>query len=91
MPKLPQSPDIGQNSEGCIFNFWISGQIPFKQKFPDSKTSNDIDMKLGPVTKLDKGIREIGLLQELLIITTFHLTKTENRTKKSLTALILLL
>ena len=47
-------------------------------------------MILAPVSKPDKGIREIGLLRKLLIITAFHLTKTENRTKKSLTALILL-
>ena len=26
VPNWPQSPDIGQNSGGCISNFWISGQ-----------------------------------------------------------------
>ena len=47
-------------------------------------------MKLGPVSKHDKGRREIGLLQKLLFITALHLTKAENRAKESWTALILL-
>ena len=44
-----QSPDIGKNSNGGIFVFRISGQSLIK-----SRTSDDIDMKPGPVTKLDK-------------------------------------
>ena len=51
---MPQSPDIGQNSDGVISIFWISGQSPIKENFHNSRTSGDIDMKLGPVTKLDK-------------------------------------
>ena len=39
MPNLPYSPDVGQNSDGGISNF---------------RTSDDIDMKLGAVTKPDK-------------------------------------
>ena len=49
-----QSPDIGQNSEGGIPEFQISGQSLIKENFHNSRASNDIDMKLGPVTKLDK-------------------------------------
>ena len=40
-----------------ISDFWVSGQFLLKkklQKFHDSRTSDDIDMKLRPVTKLDK-------------------------------------
>ena len=43
--NLPQSPDIGQNSDGGISDF---------QNCHNSRTSDDRDMKLGPVTKLDK-------------------------------------
>ena len=50
----PQSPYIGQNSDGDIFDFQISGQSLINENCYDSQTSNDIDMKLGPVTKLDR-------------------------------------
>ena len=49
-----QSPDIGQNSREGISNFRISGQSLIKENCHNSRTSDDIDMKLGPVTKLDK-------------------------------------
>ena len=49
-----QSPDIGKNSNGGISNFRISGQSLIKENCHNSKTSDDIDMKLGTVTKLDK-------------------------------------
>ena len=32
IPNLSQSPDIGQNFDEDVFNFWISGQIPYKKK-----------------------------------------------------------
>ena len=51
---MPQSLDIEQNSDGSISNFWISGQSLIKENCHNSKTSDDIDMKLGSVTKLDK-------------------------------------
>ena len=47
--NLPQSPDIGQNSD-----FRISGQSLIKENCHTSRTSDDIDMKLGPVSKCDK-------------------------------------
>ena len=49
-----QSPDIGQNSDGGISYFQISGQPLIKGNYHNSRTSDDNDMKLGPVTKLDK-------------------------------------
>ena len=30
--NLPWSPGVGQNSDVVIFNFWIIGQITYKQK-----------------------------------------------------------
>ena len=59
MPNLvfitrPQSPDIRQKSDRGIFDFRISGQSLIKENCHNSRTSDDIDMKLGPVTKLDK-------------------------------------
>ena len=57
LPTSPQSPDIGQKSDGRISDFQISGQ-PFIEENCHSRTSNDIDVKLGPVTKLDKKARQ---------------------------------
>ena len=48
----PQSPDIEQNSANCISNFQISGQSLLKAAILESR--DDIDIRLGPVTKLDK-------------------------------------
>ena len=52
--NLPQSPGIGQNSDGDISDIRISGQSLLRENYHNSRTSDDIDMKLGPVTKLDK-------------------------------------
>ena len=49
-----KSPDIGKNSDGGISDFQISGQNLIKGNCHNSRTSDDIDMKLGPVTKLYK-------------------------------------
>ena len=49
-----QSLDIGQNSDGGISKFQISGQSLIKENYYNSRTSDYFDMKLGPVTKLDK-------------------------------------
>ena len=51
---MPQSRDIGQNSDRAISDFGISGQFKIKENCYNSRTSDDIDMKLGPITKLDK-------------------------------------
>ena len=50
-PLLASSPDIGQMSDRCISNFQISGQYFWDKS---CRTSHDIDIKLGPVTKLGK-------------------------------------
>ena len=118
-----QSPDIGQNSDGDISDFQISGQSLIKENCLNSRTNVDIDMKLGSVTKIDtrnkitskkltmtscqKIVRSLSFLGFLVnmeqsesripdtesakvmfsVIVTFFLTKTGNRTKKSLTQL----
>ena len=41
-------------SDEGISDFWISGQSLIKGNCHNSRTSDGIDMKLGPVTKLDK-------------------------------------
>ena len=54
IPYLPhQYPDIGQNSDGVISDFQLSGQSLIKRNCHKSRTSDHIDMKLGPVTKID--------------------------------------
>ena len=114
-------PDFGQNSDGGISDFRISGQFLTKENCYNSRTSDDIDMKIEPVTRLDKrnktklqnltmtSCREIVTLLSFFgffanseqsgdwiaetesakvifsVIGTFCLTKSENRTKKSLT------
>ena len=47
-------PDIGLNLEGGISDFQISSQSLIKKNCNNSRTSNDIDIKLGPVIKLNK-------------------------------------
>ena len=54
IPNSPQSSDIGQNSGRGISHFLIFGQSLINKNCHNSRTSNDIDMKLGQVTKLDK-------------------------------------
>ena len=51
---MPQYPDIGQNSDRRISDFWISGQSLIKENCQNSRTSDDIDMKFGTETKFDK-------------------------------------
>ena len=55
VPLTPTSlPKIGQNSDGGISDFRISGQRIIKGNCHNSRTSGDIDIKIGTVTKLDK-------------------------------------
>ena len=49
-----QSPDFGQNSNEGISDFQISGQSLIEENCYNSRTSDDIDIKLGPVTDFDK-------------------------------------
>ena len=53
IPNSPHSPGIGQNSDGAISGFPISGQSLLNKDCHDSRTSDDIDMKLRTITKLD--------------------------------------
>ena len=54
IPNSSKSPDIRQNSDEGISDFQISGQSLIKRNCHNSRTSDDIDMKLGPVTKTSK-------------------------------------
>ena len=54
IPNSPQSLDIEQNSDGCISDFQISGQSLINVNYHNSRASDDIDMKLGTVTKCNK-------------------------------------
>ena len=116
----PHSPDIGWNLNRGISDFRISGQSLVKENFHILRTGNDIDIKLGPVTKLVKKNKTLsknlmmtlsenygiilifpiygqfevirkpdsGFISIKLIYRTYlYLTKTENRTKLSLTQL----
>ena len=47
--------DIGQNSNGSISDFQISGQSLINKNCRNSRAIFDIDMKLGLVNKLAKG------------------------------------
>ena len=49
-----QSPDIGQNSDEGISDLQISAQSLIKENCHNSRTSDDVDMNFGPVTKLNK-------------------------------------
>ena len=55
-----QSPDIGQNSAGHISNLPTSGQSLISKSCHKSRTQNDTDAKLGPVTKIDKRNRKVS-------------------------------
>ena len=50
---MTQSPDIGLNFDGGVSNFQTSGQPFIEKNCYNSRTSNDIDVKLGPVTRLE--------------------------------------
>ena len=51
---MPQSRNIGENSDRGICNFWISGQSLIERNWHNFRTIDDIDMKIGPVSKTDK-------------------------------------
>ena len=42
IPNLPQSPDIGENSDEGISDFRISGQSLINKNWYNSRTSNDL-------------------------------------------------
>ena len=57
---MPQSPDLGQNSDRCIYDCRISGQSLIIENCCNSRTSDDIYMKLGPETKPVKNNKTIS-------------------------------
>ena len=60
IPYSPWSPYIGQYSDGGISDFQISGQSLIKRNCHNSRISDDIDIKLGPVTELYKRNKTIS-------------------------------
>ena len=44
IPNSPQSPVIGQNSDGRIFDFHISGQSLINKNCRNARTSHGVDM-----------------------------------------------
>ena len=74
---MSQSPDIGQNSDGDVSDFQISCQPFIEENCHNSRTSNDIDVKLGPVTKLEKKNTAIskkyddGVISEFVTLLSF--------------------
>ena len=51
---MSQFIDIGQNRDGGISDFRISGQFLIKENCDNPRTNDDNAMKFEPVTKLDK-------------------------------------
>ena len=43
-----------ENPDSSISDFRISSQYLIKENYRNSRTSNDINIKLGPVNKIDK-------------------------------------
>ena len=60
IPNLPQCPGIGKISDEVISNFQISGQSLIKESCYNSRTRDDIHMKLVPVTKLHRRNKTIS-------------------------------
>ena len=54
IPNSRLSLDTGQKSHKCVSDFRVSGQSFIKENGHNSRISHDIDMKLGPITKIDK-------------------------------------
>ena len=53
-PYLSRDLDIRQNSDRGVSNIQISSQFLIKENWQNSRTSDDIDMKLGLVAKRDE-------------------------------------
>ena len=77
---MSQSPDIQKNSDGGISDFGISGQSLIKENCHNSITNDDIDMKLGPVTKLEKRNKTAS---KKLTITSYQKIVTSKSPKTS--------
>ena len=53
-PNLRQSPDVGQNPDEGISDFRIPDQSCKNENYHDYITTHDNDMKVGPVTAIEK-------------------------------------
>ena len=53
IPNSTKCVNVGQNSDGGISDFRISGQFLIKENWHNSRNSNGMDKKLALVTKLD--------------------------------------
>ena len=83
-PCSPQSPDMS------IFNFHISGQSLIKRNCHNSRTSDDIDTTLEPVTTLDnrnrKGSKKFNvdvMLENYNVIAIFSIYSQFGVTRKT--------
>ena len=68
IPNWFRSSDIGQNSDEGISDFRIFRQALINENCHNSRTSNDIDMKIGAITKIDK---ENTVTLKILTMTSF--------------------
>ena len=55
------------NSDVGISDFRISGQSLMKENFYNPRNSNDFNIKLGPVTKLDKRNKTTSLDEQVML------------------------
>ena len=70
---MPQSPDVGQNSDGGISDFRISGQSIINENCHNYRTIHDIDMKLNlarETRQLHKSLT-LALCQQILSSMSF--------------------
>ena len=71
---MSQTPGIGQNPDGGISDFRISGQSFINKNYVNSRTSHDTDMKLGPVTKFDNGKAPTSKKFDYVMSTNFEVS-----------------
>ena len=71
---MTQSPDIGQNADGDISDFRISGQSLIKENCHNSRTSDNIGMKLGPVTKLKRETKKVKKINDHIMLENCDVT-----------------
>ena len=79
IPNLSQSQDTAQNSYGGICDFGIYSLSLIKENCRNSRTSDDIGMKLGSVTKLDK--RSCRKIVKSLSILQFMVNLEQSRSR----------
>ena len=68
---MPESLNIGQNSDGGISDFLISSQSIGNKNCHNCRTSYGIDINPGPVTKLDK--RNMVIAKNFVMISRWQI------------------